>query len=104
MATQKRRMMLSLPQELEHAFDEFREATGTAPASFVVQILMEALPVIHAMTEAANAAKTDRHRAVNIMQQAMTTALHQGTAAQLDMYEATAKPIRKARGARKVAP
>lgn len=96
MPTKKRRMMLSLPQELEHAFDDFREATGTAPASFVIQVLMEALPVIQAMTESCKAAKDDRLEAVEIMQRAMTSALHQGTAAQVEMDIATA-PLRKAR-------
>lgn len=96
MATQKRRMMLSLPQELEHAFDDFREATGIAPASFVIQVLMEALPMIVAMTESSKAAKEDRLEAVEIMQRAMTSALHQGTAAQVEMDIATA-PLRKAR-------
>jgi hypothetical protein len=96
MPTKKRRMMLSLPQELEHAFDDFREATGTAPASFVIQVLMEALPMIVAMTESSKAAKDDRLEAVEIMQRAMTSALHQGTAAQVEMDIATA-PLRKAR-------
>lgn len=96
MPSKKRRMMLSLPQELEHAFDDFREATGTAPASFVIQVLMEALPMIVAMTESSKAAKEDRLEAVEIMQRAMTSALHQGTAAQVEMDIATA-PLRKAR-------
>ena len=96
MATQKRRMMLSLPQELEHAFDDSREATGIAPAPFVIKVLMEALPMIVAMTESSKAAKDDRLEAVEIMQRAMTSALHQGTAAQVEMDIATA-PLRKAR-------
>jgi hypothetical protein len=100
MPTAKRRMMLSLPDEVTVAFDDFREATGTAPASFVVQLLMEALPIIQAMTNAANAAKTNRLQAVTIMQDAMASALHQGTAAQLDMYEATTS-LRKARSGHK---
>lgn len=103
MSTKKRRMMLSLPAELEHAFDEFREATGTAPASFVVQMLMESLPVIQAITAATKTAKTDSREAANIMQQVMTSALHQGTAAQLDLYAQT-NTIRKARTPRKVKP
>lgn len=103
MPTQKRRMLLTLPDELSHAFDDFREATGTAPASFVVQILLEALPMIRAMTEATQAAKKDRLQAVNIMQDAMASALHQGTAAQLDMYE-IALPLRKARSDHKRKP
>jgi nucleoid DNA-binding protein len=52
--------------------------------------------MIKAMTESTLAAKKDRLQAVNIMQEAMTSALHQGTAAQLDMYQAT-NAIRKAR-------
>lgn len=103
MPSQKRRMLLTLPDELSYAFDDFREATGTAPASFVVQLLMEALPIIQAMTNAANAAKTDRLQAVNIMQDAMASALHQGTASQLDMYEA-ATTLRKARSNHKRKP
>lgn len=96
MATLKRRMMLSLPPELEHAFDDFREATGIAPASFAVQLLTECLPAIQAMSQAARIASTDQRKAADIMQKAMTAALHQGTAAQLDMYQATPAP-RKAR-------
>jgi hypothetical protein len=96
MPTQKRRMLLTLPDELSNAFDDFREATGTAPASFVTQLLLEALPMITSITQATIAAKKDQLQAVNILQEAMASALHQGTSTQLDMYE-TSTQLRKAR-------
>ena len=59
MPSKNPRMMLTLPPELAHAFEEFREATGTAPASFVTHLLMESLPMIRSITEASRAAARD---------------------------------------------
>lgn len=95
MPSKNRRMMLTLTPELAKAFDEFREATGTAPASFVVSMLVEAIPAINAITQASKALAKNQDHAISIMQDVLSDALHQGTAVQLDMYEK--KALRKAR-------
>jgi len=96
MATKKRRMMLSLPPELEHAFDEFREATGTAPASFVVEMLMQAVPMIESVSKAARMAKQGHIEAYDVLNATLAGALHQGMGVQHDMLEKTSQ-LRKAR-------
>lgn len=95
MPSKNRRMMLTLTPELAKAFDEFREATGTAPASFVVSMLVEAIPAINAITQSTKALAKNQDHALTIMQDVLSDALHQGTAVQLDMYEK--KALRKAR-------
>lgn len=95
MPSKNRRMMLTLTPELAKAFDEFREATGTAPASFVVSMLVEAIPAINAITQATKALAKNQDHALTIMQDVLSDVLHQGTAVQLDMYEK--KALRKAR-------
>lgn len=96
MATQKRRMMLSLPPELEHALDEFREATGTAPASFVVEMLMQAVPMIKSVSKAAQMAKQGNLEAFDVLNASLADALHEGTGVQRDMLGKSSQ-IRKAR-------
>ena len=95
MPSTKRRMMLTLPDELAAVLDDFRATTGTAPSSFVVEMLMEAIPAIQAICDATRALATDQEHAMTIMNAVLSDALHQGTAAQMDMYEK--KPLRKAR-------
>ena len=97
MPSKNPRMMLTIPPELAKAFDEFRDATGTAPASFVTHLLMESIPMIRSITEASRAAARDQQEALGILQSALGTALHQGTSAQLEMLEA-GTALRRARG------
>lgn len=97
MPSKNPRMMLTLTPELAKAFDEFREATGTAPASFVSRLLVESLPMIRSVTEASRAAAKDQQEALGILQSALGAALHQGSSAQLEMLEASSS-IRRARG------
>ena len=96
MATQKRRMMLSLPPELEHALDEFREATGTAPASFVVEMLMQAVPMIKSVSKAAQMAKQGNLEAFDVLNATLADALHEGTGVQQEMLGKSSQ-LRKAR-------
>lgn len=96
MPSKNPRMMLTLTPELAKAFDEFREATGTAPASFVVHLLVESLPMIQSVTRASLAAARNHQEALDIMQSALSAALHQGTSTQLELDEA--RNIRRARG------
>lgn len=95
MPSTKRRMMLTLPDELAAALDDFREATGTAPSSFIVSMLVEAIPMLKAVADAHRSLAEDENKALTIMQSALSGALHQGAAVQLDLYEKPA--VRKAR-------
>lgn len=97
MPTKNPRMMLTLTPELSKAFDDFREATGTAPASFVTRLLVESIPMIQSITRATIAASRDQQEALDILQSAMGSALHQGNSVQLDMIDAGAN-LRRARG------
>ena len=96
MPSVKRRMNLTIPDELGHAFDEFREATGPAPASFVVQMLVEAIPMLESITKAARMAKQGNLEAYDILHSTLAGALHQGTGIQHDMLEKSSQ-LRKAR-------
>jgi len=96
MPTKKRRMMLSLPPELEHAFDEFREATGTAPASFVVEMLMQAIPMMESVSKAARMAKQGNIDAFDLLNNTLAQSLHYGTGVQQELLE-NASQLRKAR-------
>lgn len=95
MPSTKRRMMLTLPDELAAVLDDFRATTGTAPSSFVVEMLMEAIPAIQAICDATRALSTDQEHAMTIMNAVLSDVLQQGTAVQMDMYEK--KSLRKAR-------
>lgn len=96
MPSNKRRMMLTLPDELAHAFDDFREATGTAPSSFVVEMLMQAVPMIDSVSKAARMAKQGNLEAFDILNNSLAGALHHGMGVQTDMLEKSSQ-LRKAR-------
>jgi len=96
MPSTKRRMMLTLPDELAHALDEFREATGTAPSSFVVNMLMQAVPMLESVAKAARMAKQGNLEAFDVLSNTLATHLHQGMGIQQDMLEKGSQ-LRKAR-------
>ena len=94
MPSKNRRMMLTLPPDLSAALDDYREATGLAPSSFVVELLVECIPAIQATAEAVRAVESNQAKAIGIMSHAMSSALHEGTEAQLELIEAKSK-VRK---------
>lgn len=94
MATLLKRITISLPPELEKVLDGLRGATGVAPSSFITEMLMESLPVLQAMVQAAEQAKTNQADALRIMSDAMTSALHAGTGEQLEII-AMERKLRK---------
>lgn len=104
MPSKNRRMMLTLPPELAAALDDYREATGLAPSSFVVELLMECIPAIQATSEAVRAVESNQAEAIGIMSRAMSSALHGGAEIQLELIEAQTKvraaPKRKPRKAK----
>lgn len=97
MPTNLKRISISLPPELEHALNDLREATGVAPASFIVEIMTEAVPMIRSITQAATMAKQNNADAFQALGEALTEAMHQGTAVQMDLIEANRR-IRKSAG------
>ena len=97
MPTNLKRISLSLPPELEHALNELREATGVSPASFIVEMMTEAVPMIHSIVEAANLAKRNNADAFQVLGEALTEAMHQGSSVQMELIEANRK-IRKSAG------
>jgi len=96
MPSVKRRMNLTIPDDLSVAFDDFREATGMAPASFVVEILMQSVPMIKAMSEAARLAKQGSPEAFGVLSETLAGALHSGSGVQVELLERTTTQ-RKAR-------
>lgn len=96
MPSKKRRMMLTIPDELAHALDEFREATGTAPTSFVVEMLMQALPSIKSISKSVQMAKQGNLDAFDVLNSTLADALHEGAGVQKDMLKKSSQ-LRKAR-------
>lgn len=97
MATKLKRISVCLPPEVDRAFTELREVSGIAPASFITNLLVEALPVIQAMVQAHSVLKTDQTEAFDVMANALASAMHQGTEAQLELIEVSRK-VRKTSG------
>ena len=58
MATDKRRITISLPKEVDDALTEFSEVTGQAQSAFVVSCLVENVESLKLMTQAIKEAKS----------------------------------------------
>lgn len=58
MATDKRRITISLPKEVDEALTEFSEVTGQAQSAFVVSCLVENVESLKLMTQAIKEAKS----------------------------------------------
>lgn len=58
MPTKKRRLIISLPHELDVALVRFSEVTGQPQSSFILSCLMENLESLKLMTEAVEQAKS----------------------------------------------
>lgn len=97
MPTNLKRISLSLPPELEHALNELREATGVSPASFIVEMMTESIPMIHSIVKATSLAKRNNADAFQVLGDALTEAMHQGTSVQMQLIEENRK-VRKTAG------
>lgn len=87
MATSKKRIAISLPPELEQALNELREATGAAPASFVVEVMTRSIPMIRAVTQAALEAKQNPNQALLLMQRSLMSATSEALDLQRSLVE-----------------
>ncbi|MCP3700204.1 MAG: hypothetical protein GY920_16895 [Aliivibrio sp.] len=57
MATKKRRLMISLPADVDEALVRFSEVTGSPQTKFVTECLVENVPTIHKLCDAIEAHK-----------------------------------------------
>lgn len=57
MTTSKRRITISLPQDVDDALSEFAEVTGQAQSAFVVSCLSENVESLKLLTQAIKEAK-----------------------------------------------
>jgi len=57
MPTKKRRLIISLPPELDEALSRFSKVTGQPQSSFVLHCLMENLQTLNLISDAAEQAK-----------------------------------------------
>lgn len=96
MPTKRPRISLTITDEIAHALDEFREATGTSPASFITGLLLEALPMIRSVSRAAELAKKDKAEAYGVLSSTLAEALHDGAGLQMEILEEGHK-VRRAR-------
>lgn len=96
--------MLTITHELSEALAEFRDATGTSPASFVTGLLLEALPMIRNVTRAAQLAKQQhKAEAFDVLSSTLADALHDGAGIQREIL-AEGHKIRRASGTPKRTP
>jgi predicted DNA-binding protein len=58
MTTNKRRITISLPQDVDEALTEFSEVTGQAQSAFVVSCLSENIESLKLLTQAIKEAKS----------------------------------------------
>ncbi|EGQ8272771.1 TPA: hypothetical protein N2903_004451 [Vibrio parahaemolyticus] len=76
MATDKRRITISLPKELDEALAEFSEVSGQAQSAFVVSCLLENVESLKLITQAIREAKSGNvSRYEALMAQALGTTL-----------------------------
>jgi len=98
MTTKRRRLILSLPDDLDVALAELKEATGQPSSQFVTDVLMESLPMIRALTVAATQAKTSKQQAFQVMQDVLLDALHQGEKISHEVQDVIEEEAAKAKG------
>lgn len=58
MTTNKRRITISLPQDVDEALTEFSQVTGQAQSAFVVSCLSENVESLRLLTQAIKEAKS----------------------------------------------
>ena len=98
MTTKRRRLILSLPDDLDVALAELKEATGQPSSQFVTDVLLESLPLIRALTVAATQAKTSKQQAFQVMQDVLLDSLHQGDKLSNEVQDLIEEEAAKAKG------
>jgi hypothetical protein len=83
-------MSVTLSHESRAALDRLSRASGVASSQFVSQLVHDAIPVLTAMAEAFEVARTSPSRAAELMQSATVAAMARAAQAQLE-FEAVGK-------------
>lgn len=87
MPTLKKRIYVTVPPELEVVLNDLRDATGVSPASFIAEIMTQAIPMIRGVTEAAIEAKKSPNNALLLMQRVMLQGLNQMNQQQIALID-----------------
>jgi len=87
----KNRLTLTISDELKHALARLNAATGVAAASFVGEIIESSIPMINGISEAAEAAKAEPAKALQLIQRSMFEALHDISETQMELMDAETK-------------
>jgi predicted DNA-binding protein len=76
MTTNKRRITIALPEEVDKALAEFSEVSGQAQSAFVVSCLVENVETLKLLTQAIREAKSGNTQGYeSLMAQAVGTAI-----------------------------
>lgn len=87
----RKRIALTVSPEVHSALMRLTDATGIAAASYVSNLLEDALPVIDATTRAMQLAKQAPRHAASIMDSELGRAIVMAGQASLDLNDATGK-------------
>lgn len=87
MATTKKRIYVTVPPQLEAALNDLRDATGVSPASFIAEIMTDAVPMIRGITQAAIETKKSPGNALQLMQRVMLQGLNEMTNQQMMLID-----------------
>ncbi|EJB0234601.1 hypothetical protein ACI45T_004717 [Vibrio vulnificus] len=76
MSTNKRRITIALPEEVDKALSEFSEVSGQAQSAFVVSCLVENVDTLKLLTQAIREAKSGNTQGYeSLIAQAVGTAI-----------------------------
>lgn len=89
MPTKRRRVAVTLSDELDAALTELQDATGIAASAAILQIMEENVVSIRGLAAAAREAKSNPANAFQILQRSMMEALRDLSSAQLDLMDTT---------------
>ena len=77
MPTKKRRLLITLPDDVDIALKRFSESTGATQSGFVIDCLRQSVPTLHALADAVDAAKNgDMAGYERLMKQSIGEALY----------------------------
>lgn len=77
MPTKLRRVMLSMPDDVDQLMTRMAKATRTPKATAIVQVLIESKPMIESIIDIFEKIQADKKALVNFQQQSNIEALNQ---------------------------
>lgn len=97
MPTKRRRVAVTLSDDLDVALTDLQDATGIAASAIISQIMEENIMVIRGIAEAAREAKSNPAKAFQMMQRSMMEALQLASTTQLELMDASKEHASKKR-------